>query len=114
MGERIALEIRERAIMMNVESTMMNDNNNNNNDRKDEYIRNSFQSRLKRKFHQQQWSTACDPILNGGQGKKLFDNTQKHRRRKQAARKVKEVVMSRCGFSYKHKVSKYGGMRVQR
>ena len=94
MGEKIALEMRERTKMMNEESTMMNNDNNNNKDGKDEYIRHSFQSRLKRKFHQQQWSTACDPIIDGVQDKKLFDNTQKHRPRKQAARKVKEVAMS--------------------
>ena len=82
MGEKIAVEMRERVKMMNEETIMMNDDNNNNNDGKNEYIRHSFQSRLKRKFHQQQWSTACESILDGGQGKNFFDNTQKHRRRK--------------------------------
>ena len=32
VGETFALEIRERAKIMNVESTMMNDNSNNNSD----------------------------------------------------------------------------------
>ena len=75
VGEKTASEMRERTKTMNEKSTNMNNDNNNNNDRKDEYMRHSFQSRLKRNFHQQQWSTACNPILDGGQGKKLFDNT---------------------------------------
>ena len=73
-GEGIPTEVRERAIMINKETTMIHDINNINK----EYLRNNTQAKLKGKFHQQQWDTASKPILDGGQGKKVIDKTQRY------------------------------------
>ena len=86
VGTGIVREIRERARMMTRETRMIIDNKNNN-----DYLRNNIQEKLKGKFHQQQWGIASEPILDGSQGKRVFDSTQRYRRRRQTARKVKEV-----------------------
>ena len=75
VGEGITTEIRERARMMTRETTMIIDNNTNN-----DYLRNNTQAKLKEKIHQQQWDIASKPILDGGQGRRVFDNTQRYQR----------------------------------
>ena len=75
VGEGIATEIRESARMMTRETTIIIDNNNINN-----CLRNNTQARLKGKFHQQQWDIAIESILDGGQGRRVFDNTQRYQR----------------------------------
>ena len=89
----IATEIRKRARIMTGETTMIIDNNNN-----DNYLRNNTQAKSKIKFHQQQWDIASKPILDGGQGKRVSDNTQRYRRRRKTARNVKEVSVTCDGF----------------
>ena len=81
VGEGIATEIRERARMMNRETTMIIDNKNNN-----DYLRNNI---------------AREPILNGGQSKRVFDSTQRYQRRWQTARKMKELSVTCDGSVYK-------------
>ena len=44
VGEGIAMVIRDRAIMMNKESTMISENNNNKNNQNNEYLRNNTQT----------------------------------------------------------------------
>ena len=90
VGEGIVREIRERARMMTRETRMIIDNKNNN-----DYLRNNI---------------AREPILNGGQSKRVFDSTQRYQRRWQTMRKVKEVSVTRDGSVCKWSSNGYAGV----
>ena len=111
VGKGIAEEVRERERMRSKDSGASNRYNERIKD--NEYLTNNTQAKLKRKFHQQQWNKASEPILDGGQGKKICYQTRHHTRRGKAARKTKEVSVYGTGFLCEQRFTGHAGVRVQ-
>ena len=110
VGMGIAEEVRERARMRSKDLEACNGYNERIKD--DKYMSNNTQAKLERKFHQQQWNKASEPILDGGQGKNICYHMRRHKRRGQATRKTKEVYVSQTCVVCEQKFTGHVGMRV--